>query len=150
MLTRRTTLGLLTTAPAVFLATPSLAKSPETFAVGGMAIHGYDPVAYFLQDDAIKGDGSHRFEWKGAEWRFATAENLELFRADPERWAPQYGGYCAYAMADGNLVEIDPDQFSIRDEKLYLNYSAWVSARWKLRANHYIARADANWPTALG
>lgn len=149
MTSRRTFLSLMAAAPLAALATPSLARAPETFAVKGLAIRGFDPVAYFEQDAAVKGDAAHAMEWKGASWQFASADNLAAFQSDPDRWAPQYGGYCAYAMANGDLVEIDPQQFTLRGDKLYLNYSRWVRLRWELRPEHYIARADTHWPGVL-
>lgn len=111
------------------------------------AIKGYDPVAYFTQGQAVKGkkDFSHR--WNDADWQFASAEHRDLFAANPERYAPQYGGYCAYALAVKDaLVKVDPEAWTVVDDKLYLNYSKGVRDDWLAKQAEYIASADGNWP----
>ena len=90
----------------------------------GIAIRGYDTVAYFTQGKPVEGTEKFSTEWEGATWRFSSQENLELFTTDPEKYAPQYGGYCAYGVAQDSLVKIEPDQWTIYDDKLYLNYNA--------------------------
>ena len=93
MLTRRNFVLTAMAAPAAgLLATPTLAMTPEVFAVDGLAIRGYDPVAYFKEQTDVEGSAEQSIVWKGAEWRFASAENLADFESNPERWAPQYGG----------------------------------------------------------
>ena len=79
------------------------------------AIEGHDPVAYFSQSAAVKGDKAHKLEWKGASWHFASAKNKALFQANPEKYAPQYSGYCAWAASQNTVAGIDPDQFTIID-----------------------------------
>jgi len=88
-------------------------------------------------------------EWQGAVWRFASAENQELFESDPEAYAPQYGGYCAKALSEGNVVSTDPEAWKIVDGKLYLNYSADVQAQWSEDIPGNIAKADELWPNVL-
>jgi YHS domain-containing protein len=115
----------------------------------GGAIKGYDPVAYFTQGKPVKGSGDHEFEYKGATWKFASAENRMTFEKNPEKYAPQYGGYCAYAVSQGYTASIDPEAWSIVDGKLYLNYSKGVRDKWSQDIPGYIKQADANWPKVL-
>ena len=91
------------------------------------AINGYDTVAYFTVGKPVKGQDALATEWMGAKWKFSTQAHLDLFRANPEKYAPQYGGYCAYGVVQDNLVKVEPDQFTIRDGKLYLNCGAYFS-----------------------
>ncbi len=141
-LTRRTTLGLL----AATIAAPAFAKQATVFTKGGLAIAGYDPVAYFTEKDAFKGSAKYSLMWHGATWRFKSAENKALFEADPKKYAPQYGGYCAYAMASGDYVSINPKAWDIYNGKLYLNYSSIIWAIWSRDRAGYVARADKHWP----
>lgn len=113
------------------------------------AINGYDSVAYFTQKAPVKGQDAHTYEWKGAKWKFATADNLDLFRNNPDKYAPQYGGYCAYGVAKDGLVKVDPDQFTIFEGKLYLNYDASVQKEWAKDRAGYIRQADAKFPQLL-
>jgi hypothetical protein len=115
----------------------------------GVAINGYDTVAYFTANKPVKGLDSLVHEYKGAKWKFATAANLELFKANPEKYAPQYGGYCAYGVTQGYLVKVEPEQFTIRDNKLYLNYDADVQAKWLKDVPGYIGSADQKFPQLL-
>ncbi len=120
-----------------------------TESASGLAIRGTDPVAYFTEGKAIKGDSQYESEWQGATWRFASVENQELFESDPEAYAPQYGGYCAKGLSEGNVVSIDPEAWKIVDNKLYLNYSPEVQQQWVRDIPGNIAKADANWPDVL-
>ena len=113
----------------------------------GVAIEGVDPVAYFTEGKPVAGSKAHSLDWNGATWRFASAENLEAFRAEPARYAPQFGGFCAWAVSQGYTAPIDPEAWDIVDGKLYLNYSKGVQARWKQDKPGNIAKAEANWPT---
>lgn len=115
----------------------------------GRAIRGYDPVAYFTQGRAVRGDSDFEARWKGASWRFASAENRDLFLADPERYAPQYGGWCAWAVSEGSVASVDPEQWTITDGKLYLNYNPDIQRRWRADMAERIRRADAQWPGVL-
>ena len=94
------------------------------------AINGYDPVSYFTVGKPTKGQDGLATEWMGAKWKFASQANLDLFKSNPEKYAPQYGGYCAYGVTQGSLVKVEPEQFTLRDGKLYLNYDADVQAKW--------------------
>ena len=106
------------------------------------AINGYDTVAYFTENKPVKGQDSLVFDWKGAKWKFATQANLDLFKANPEKYAPQYGGYCAYGVAKGALVKVEPEQFTVLDGKLYLNYDASVQKDWLKDRAGFIKAAD--------
>jgi len=112
----------------------------------GLALQGYDPVAYFTEAKPTKGDPAITAEHLGATYRFASAANREAFLAEPDRYAPQYGGWCAYAMARGSKADIDPGAFKVVDGKLYLNYSAGVQKKWEQDIPGYIAKADDRWP----
>ena len=112
----------------------------------GVAIKGADPVAYFTQGRAIVGNEKFTTRWNGAKWRFASAGNLAKFEADPAAYAPQYGGYCAYAAANGQKAKIEPEAWSIVDGKLYLNYDLPIRARWDANQAEYIRSADERWP----
>lgn len=133
----------------MFFAAAAAAQKPEVFSDGGGAIRGYDPVAYFTESRAVKGSERFIHRWKGATWRFASAENRDRFVAAPEKFAPQYGGYCAYGVAQNYAVSIDPRAWSIADGKLYLNYSRSVRQTWNKDIPGYIGKADANWPGVL-
>ena len=116
----------------------------------GTAINGYDPVAYFTEGKPVEGSSDHAYDWNGAEWHFASAENLETFKADPEKYAPQYGGYCAYAVSKGATAPTDPEAWTIHEGRLYLNFSLEVRGIWKEDIPGNVAKADANWPGVLG
>ncbi len=114
-----------------------------------VAIHGHDPVAYFNDSKPVKGSGEFTFTYKGAEWHFASAANLALFEADPARYAPQYGGHCAYAASKGYFADVDPAAWRVHDGKLYLNYSLKVQKLWGQDVAGNIAKGDRNWPVML-
>ncbi len=141
---RRTVLASI--AGAAFLLSVGPALAGEIFTKNGAAIDGTDPVAYFTQAKPVAGSPDFTAEWKGATWRFASAENLAAFQANPEKYAPQYGGFCAWAVSQGYTAKIDPDAWKIVDDKLYLNYSTGVQRRWAGDIPGNIAKADANWP----
>lgn len=142
------TLALLT---ALFLAAPdaAFAVKPVNASFWSGAIKGYDPVAYFKEGKPVKGTGAYRHQWMGAIWYFASAENRDLFQKNPAKYAPQYGGYCAYAVSQGSTADIDPGAWTIFDGKLYLNYSLDVKKTWEKDIPGYIAKADKNWPNLL-
>jgi YHS domain-containing protein len=114
-----------------------------------LAIRGYDPVAYFKVDQAVKGRSDYEYEWQGATWRFSSQENLDAFKAMPEKYAPQYGGYCAWAVANNKTASVDPTQYAVVDGKLYLNYNKKIQERWLKDIEGFIASADKNWPSLL-
>ncbi len=133
------------------LAPAAWAASDEIFTglVEGVAVGGYDPVAYFTEDKPVKGSEDITAEYQGATWRFASTENRDSFLADPERYAPQYGGYCAFAVSSGYTAKADPEAWRIVDGKLYLNYSKGVQKRWSQDIPGHISKADSNWPGVL-
>lgn len=149
MLTRRTFVCLAAAAPLVALASPALAMTPEIYAEGGIAIDGTDPVAYFTEGRPVEGSREQTLEWKGATWRFATAGNRSMFEADPESYAPRYGGWCAYAVSRGYTAPTVPQAWTIHDGKLYLNFSRPVRALWARDIPGNVERGDANWPGVL-
>lgn len=129
---------------------PAYAKDPVyTGTFSSLAVGGYDPVAYFAQGEPVEGSSDHELEWNGATWRFSSAANMEKFRSDPAAWAPQYGGYCAWAVSQGYTASSDPEAWRIVDNKLYLNYSKGVQQKWEKDIPGFIAKADANWPRVL-
>ena len=143
------TIRTLVFAAALAVAAPALAQKADVFSDSGAAIRGYDPVAYFTDARPVKGDAKITHQWKGATWRFASAANRDAFAKSPEKYAPQYGGYCAFGVAGGYTVPTVPEAWSVRDGKLYLNYSKGVQRDWLKDPAGYIGKADANWPKAL-
>ncbi|MDF3059093.1 MAG: hypothetical protein K0R17_3308 [Rariglobus sp.] len=125
------------------------AEKPVNTTFTGVAIKGYDPVAYFTVGKPVKGETEFVHEWNGAEWRFSSAANRDLFKADPVKYAPQYGGYCAWAVSRGYTAGIDPDAWKIVNGRLYLNYSPKVQAQWAEDIAGNIAKAEENWPKIL-
>lgn len=125
---------------------PGTLGAEDIFTDNGLALRGYDPVAYFTDGAPQRGSAEFAAEWGGAEWRFATAANRDAFMAAPEAYAPQYGGYCAWAVSQGYTAPINPHAWAIVDGRLYLNASTRVQRRWARDAGDHIQRADANWP----
>jgi len=107
------------------------------------AIKGYDPVAYFTQNQPVKGSESITFDWMGETWHFATQANRALFIEHPDQYAPQYGGYCAYGWAKGYAAKTEPDAWTIVDGKLYLNYDKGVQSKWEKDIPGYVRQADS-------
>ena len=142
--------ALLAALSVALLAAPGCALDPvHQTPVGGVAIDGDDPVAYFDHGRPAKGSGEHSAEWQGATWRFTSAEHRLRFVAEPERYAPRYGGYCAWAVGHGYTAPGDPEAWSIVDGKLYLNYNDEVKTMWTPDAAKWIAEGDVNWPRLL-
>lgn len=139
--------GILSTLLVLLAPLASQAVEPvnKTF-LGGLAIEGYDPVSYFTDGKAVKGSKEHEHSWRGATWRFATAAHRDTFAAEPEKYAPQYGGYCAYAVAKNTTAGIDPEQWTVHEGRLYLNYDRKIQATWLEDKAGYIAKANENWP----
>ena len=115
----------------------------------GIAIQGYDPVAYFTDGKPVPGDPAITASHDGAIYQFASEAHKAAFEADPGKYAPQYGGYCAWAVSNGYTAGTDPRAFSISGGKLYLNYSRSVQARWAKDISGNVSKADANWPGVL-
>jgi hypothetical protein len=141
--------------PTVLIATmlalllPAAAADSPIYTRGGVAIKGADPVAYFTEGKPVTGQKKFETEWKGAKWRFSSAQNRDMFVASPEKFAPQYGGYCSYAVSQGYTAKIDIDAWAIVDDKLYLNYSTGVLRLWETDIPGHIASANKNWPGVL-
>ncbi len=110
---------------------------------------GYDVVAYFTESKPVEGKDEYQTEYSGADWYFSSMENLEAFQASPEKYAPQYGGYCAWAVYEGNLYKGDPQHWTVLNDKLYLNYDAEVQTQWNTNRELHISGADKNWPKVL-
>lgn len=126
----------------------SAQKSPVYVTKVG-AIKGYDPVAYFKEGKPVKGHETYTYQWQGADWHFSTEENMEAFKADPEKYAPQFGGYCAYGVSKGALYKIEPEAWKIVDGKLYLNYSKGIQEKWEANQAAFIKKAEENWPKVI-
>lgn len=125
----------------------ALAAGPINLDARGVAIHGHDPVAYFLDGKPVPGRAEHRAMVGTATYWFASEANLQRFKVDPSKYEPQYGGYCAYGVAQGVKPDIDPTAFRIVDGKLYLNLSPGVQKRWLEDVPGHIGRANQNWTT---
>ena len=136
-------------ASLLFLRLQSTSASARVFADQEGAIRGYDPVSYFTEGRAVKGEGQYSFEWNGARWLFASASNRDAFASAPDRYAPQFGGYCAYAVAHDRTAASDPQAFAIVDGRLYLNYSKEVQGKWTANRSSFIRDAEKNWPAVL-
>ena len=122
----------------------SLAQQPVYQNEAG-ALEGHDPVAYFTEGRPVKGDPNFSLQRDGTTWYFSSAKNLAMFQSDPEKYSPQYGGYCAQAMAHGLVVSSDPRAFTIRNDKLYMNYSLGVRESWLKDVDNNIQNADREW-----
>lgn len=151
MISRRTLISsasALIFAGMVFSSVPAFAEGGNFFAdpTSDVAINGYDPVAYFTEGEPIEGNAEYSFSWQGAVWHFSSDENRDLFAAAPEKYAPQYGGYCAYAVSRGYTAPTVPEAWSIVDGKLYLNFSLGVRKTWAKDIAGNIIKADKNWP----
>jgi YHS domain-containing protein len=129
---------------------PALAEEPEVYAPSGLAIGGYDPVAYFTAKKPIQGAAEHALRWRGATWYFATAANMEAFEMNPAAYAPQYGGYCAYSVSRGSLSASSPEAFTIHGGRLYLTSSAAIRTVWGEDIEKNIRTADGNWLDLTG
>jgi len=146
LVTRRTSLAMF---GAVLFATPAIAAQPQVFSTNGVAIQGYDPVAYFDLNGPVVGDAGHSSNWNGTKWLFTSAQNKARFDADPSAFAPQFGGYCAYAVSKGATAPTDPTAWSVVDDKLYLNYSQGVRKIWRQDIPGNISKAQVHWPEVL-
>ncbi len=135
----------------LLLAPAALADEPEIYTGFGssLAVGGYDTVAYFSEGQPVKGSMDFTLDYKGATWRFSSQENLEAFEQDPDAFAPQYGGYCAWAMAMGNLAKGAPKVWTLHEGRLYLNISRGIQKKWEKDIPGFIEKADANWPGIL-
>ena len=134
------------TIPLSLLLTISLmAQKSEVFNKSAIAVNGYDVVAYFTEHKPVKGIKEFSFYWKEANWQFSNRQNLDSFKASPEKYAPQYGGYCAYGISEGHKAPTDPEAWAIVDGRLYLNYNKDVQVIWKKEQTGRIQKANQNW-----
>jgi YHS domain-containing protein len=124
----------------------ALAGSPISGAKDGVAIQGYDPVAYFVQREAVKGSPEQIHQWSGTVWFFSSAENKSAFAAEPDKYAPQFGGHCSLSMAKGRASRGAGDAWSVLDGKLYLNGNQEARATWLRNTSQSIYWADKEWP----
>lgn len=134
---------------AVLLSAGSVgvAQADEPYNSGdGIALGGYDVVAYHREGRALLGERRHRANWSGTTWHFSSEANRAAFVADPERYAPKFGGYCAWAAAEGYIAPVDPEVFHIVDGSLYLNFSRGVARRWQRDVAGNLRRGSENWP----
>jgi YHS domain-containing protein len=124
---------------------------PQVFAdfSSKLALDGYDPVAYFKTGKPQKGNPAQSLSWNGATWHFASAENKAAFEATPQAFAPQFGGYCAWAVSQGYTAKGDPHVWRIVGGKLYVNYNASVQRTWEKDIPGHISRGEKNWPAVL-
>ena len=140
----RSLLGLL----ALLFMPLAFAAEVPIFATDEGAIRGYDPVTYFTIGEPTKGIDKFTASWQGATFKFTSAANLELFKAEPAAYAPQYGGFCALGMAHGGAVPTDPTAWTIYEDQLYLNMIPAVTITWRYNPDKLVPRADENWAAA--
>lgn len=148
-LTRRI---FLASGAAALVARPGYASQPYWYQNGDYAADGADVVAYFSLGkgaDGVRGSDEFTADWNGAKWRFVSAENKAAFQANPEKYAPQFGGYCAWAVSQGYTAHGDRDAWTVEGGKLYLNYNRRIRNRWLKDPAGNIAKGEANWPGAL-
>jgi hypothetical protein len=138
---------VLGVATAVGMAGQGRPASGPFNATRGVALNGYDVVAYFEGGKPARGDAAFSYDWQDVTWRFATAARRDAFAKNPAAYAPQFGGFCAYGVSRGYAVDIDPEAWAIEGGKLYLNYSKSVQRTWNQDRPGYIAKAEAQWPT---
>jgi YHS domain-containing protein len=118
----------------------------EIFSPNGKAIKGYDPVSFFLEGKALKGTDTLAYTYKDAKWLFSSRQNMEAFKANPDHYVPQYGGYCAFGTADGHKAPTETDTWTIINGKLYFNYNQQVKTLWMEDTSGMIRKADTQWP----
>ncbi len=141
----------LATSSLALTAQPALADQAPIYTglLSRVAVSGYDPVAYFTDNRPVRGTTQFRTTYQGYEYRFASAEHLAAFQANPTRYLPQYGGYCAWAIAQGYTASGNPNNWRIVDGKLYLNYNDEIQQRWERDIPGFIRSANGNWPSVL-
>jgi hypothetical protein len=143
---QRRYLRILLLALIVMFTLQAGAQKPAIFSTSEGAVNGYDVVAYFKQQAPVKGADSLSFAWHDADWKFSTRANLDSFRNDPTRYAPKYGGYCAFGVSGNYKAPTSADAWTIINNELYLNYNKTVQASWKKEMDQRIRDADKNWP----
>lgn len=131
---------------SLLLSSSAMAENVNTGYFNNTAVKGYDVVSYFTDAKPAKGRKTFKTEYQGAEYYFSSAKNLTVFKESPAKYAPQYGGYCAWAVSQGYTAGIDPEAWKVVDDKLYLNYSKSIQAKWEKDIPKFIADANVNWP----
>jgi len=149
MLNRRSLLTLMAAAPLATLATPALARAPRVFQSSGIAINGIDPVAYFTDKKPVEGSSNFTAEYEGATFLFTNQANLDAFKANTQKYAPVFGGYCAYAASLGYRAPTDPAAWTVHQGKLYLNASLRARELWSKDIPGNIKKGLSNWPAIL-
>lgn len=151
MTSRRQILTALAATP-IALSLPQLARAaePRIFQSRSGTINGIDPVAYFEGNGPVPGRTEFSLDWEDATWVFASASNRDAFAAEPERFAPAFGGYCAFAASRGYLAPTIPEAWSIYEDRLYLNASLRARDLWTRELPDVITLGEANWPAILG
>jgi hypothetical protein len=129
----------------VLLATYNYAQKSEVFVKNGYAVSGYDVVAYFNAGKPVEGNKTFAYQWHDANWLFSSKQNLDLFSMNPEKYTPQFGGYCAYGVSEGHKATTKPDAWTIANGKLYLNYDKDVLQLWRKDMTQRIEKAEKNW-----
>ena len=137
---------LTSVAIILLISCSSKQNNAEIFIVDGKALRGYDAVAFHAEQKAVPGNKAYSFNWQGANWQFSSQAHLDSFKLNPERYAPQYGGYCAFGTADGHKAPTETDTWTITDGKLYFNYNNKVKELWMKDQKGYIEKADKLWP----
>lgn len=132
---------------AFILSVSAFAQNPAFNNTKGVAIKGFDPVAYFTQQKAVEGNESFNYDWSGSKWLFSSQANLEAFKENPEKFAPQFGGFCAYGVSENHKSPTDPNAWTIVDDKLYLNYNLKVKELWSKDIPTRIKKATDLWPS---
>ncbi len=139
--------NFLITLCLLFIIGSANAQKSEIFAPAGKAIKGYDPVAFFTQSKPVMGNDSLTYLYKGATWKFSSLENKNKFKASPEKYEPQFGGYCAYGMADGHKAPTQIETWAVINGKLYFNYNTKVKEMWNKNQPVLIEKANEQWPS---
>ncbi|MBO9611097.1 MAG: YHS domain-containing protein [Dyadobacter sp.] len=137
---------VLFAAALLLIGQATFAQKSEIFAPKGKAIQGYDVVAFFKDARPTEGADSLSYRYKDAEWLFASRANLEAFKAAPEKYEPQYGGYCAYGTSEGHKAPTEAETWTIVNDKLYFNYNMKVKNNWSKKREEFIEKADTQWP----
>jgi YHS domain-containing protein len=137
--------GLIAAAPAAHAVDRTGKAYNTTFA--GLGAKGYDPVAYFTDGKPVTGSADFSYDWKGVTWRFASAAHRDAFKAAPEKYAPQYGGFCSWGVAQGKLFDVDPvNAWKIVDGKLFMNFNADIEKTWEGDVAGFVQKANVTWP----
>ena len=131
---------------AILLLACSNRNNSEIFVVDGKAIRGYDAVAFHLDHKAVTGNSAYIYNWKGADWQFSSQAYLDSFKRNPDKYAPQYGGYCAYGTAEGHKAPTETETWMVKEGKLFFNYNNEVKQIWLKDQQGYIIKADKLWP----